>query len=49
MGRKYLGQRQQVFVELPNVKLQENESNNVKTRFCGEEENTHIEFSDIYF
>lgn len=43
------GKGSKFFIELPNVKLQENESNNVKTRFCGEEENTHIEFSDIYF
>lgn len=43
------GKGSDFFVELPNVILEEKENTNGKIEFLGGEENTHIEFSDIYF
>lgn len=43
------GKGSKFFVELPNMILEEKENTNGKIELLGGEENTHIEFSDIYF
>ncbi|KGI37478.1 hypothetical protein RS78_10910 [Clostridium tetani] len=43
------GEGSKFFIELPNVTLEDCNNANGKVQFSGGEENTHIEFSDIYF
>ena len=43
------GKGSKFFVELPNVILQDSTSTNGRVQFSCGEDNTHIEFSDIYF
>ncbi|RXI47756.1 hypothetical protein DP145_03100 [Clostridium tetani] len=43
------GEGSKFFIELPNVTIEDCNNANGKVQFSGGEENTHIEFSDIYF
>ena len=43
------GEGSKFFIELPNVILQDSTTTNGRVQFSCGEDNTHIEFSDIYF